>query len=173
MKKLNVLLCTIALAGLTATSCSSDDDNGTNVGIAGTYVLEEVNTAQATDLNGDGSFSTNQMNEINCYDGSRIILNADNSFVYDRNRVLVDAQEGTYACAENTFTGTWMLQGGSGTSATIIANYQDGNGQSREITLNKDGDEITVIQVFGEYPNVNSEGGYFYQNGQVEYVFVK
>lgn len=175
MKKLNVLLCTLAVAGLTVTSCSSDDDNGNdnNVGIEGTYTLEEVNTEETTDLDEDGSFSTNQMNEIDCYDGSSIELRADNSFVYEKNRVLVNTEEGTYACSEDTFTGTWVLEGGTGNTAMITVNYEDANGQDRQMNLTKEGDEITVYELFSEYPNVNSEGGFYNETGDVEYIYVK
>lgn len=175
MKKLNVLLCTLAVAGLTVTSCSSDDDSGNtnDVGIAGTYILEEVNTEETTDLDDDGSFSTNQMNEIDCYDGSRIVLNSDNTFVYDKNRVLVNSTEGTYACSEDTFTGTWVLDGGTGNTAMITANYEDANGQARQLNFNKQGDTITVYEIFSQYPNVNSEGGFYMETGDVEYIYTK
>lgn len=175
MKKYKILVCTLAVAGLTLTSCSSDDDSGNNndSGIAGTYDLTEVLTEETTDLNDDGSFSMNQMDESDCYDGSRIVLNADNSFTYQKNTIVVNEDEGTSACSDNTYTGTWTLEGGAGSIAVIDATYEDANGQTRQITLNKEGDEITVFELFSEYPNVNDEGGYYYENGSVEYTFTK
>ncbi len=54
----------------------SDDDGGsttTEVDIYGTYDLQEVNVSTAVDVDGDGSSSTNLMDEVDCISGTLII----------------------------------------------------------------------------------------------------
>ncbi|NDV42928.1 hypothetical protein [Flagellimonas sediminis] len=54
----------------------SDDDGGsttTEVDIYGTYDLQEVNVSTAVDVDGDGSSSTNLMDEADCISGTLII----------------------------------------------------------------------------------------------------
>src|SRR5690606_27531404 len=91
MKKFRLLALTLAITGFGLTSCSNDDDSDANneTQIAGTYDLEEVITAEPTDFDEDGDFNENQMNESDCYDDSRIILNADNTLTYHSNSIII------------------------------------------------------------------------------------
>lgn len=176
MKRLNLLLCTIAIAGLSFTSCSSDDNNdgiNNDVQIAGTYNLVEVRTAQATDFNEDGTSHVNQMEETDCYDGSKMVFNADNTFSFVKRYVLVDTQQGTSACTETQVAGTWSLYAGTGTTAILRATYQNANGNDVTIQVNKEGNKITHYEMFGQYPDRNSEGGAIYRNGEVTWIFQK
>ncbi|RIV47538.1 hypothetical protein [Flagellimonas pelagia] len=56
-------------------SCSDDDGGSTTteVDIYGTYDLQEVNVSAAVDVDGDGSSSTNLMDEADCISGTLII----------------------------------------------------------------------------------------------------
>lgn len=173
MKKFRLLALTLAIAGFGLTSCSNDDDNNQNneAQIAGTYNLEEVNTADPTDFDDNGTSSENQMDESNCYDDSEIILNADGTFTYQRNSIVVNTTDGTSGCTEGTFSGTWELLDGSGVDAVIAATYEDANGDETTINLVKEGNTITYMNLFGSYPDRNEEGGAIYTFGSVEYVF--
>ena len=175
MKKIKLFAGMIAFAGLGLTSCSSDDsnDNTNDVAIAGTYNLKEVNTETETDFNEDGTSNFNQMSESTCYNSSSIVLNTDNTFVYDMSNILIDEVNGTAACSENTVTGVWEIYAGSGNIAIINATYENENGDDVVITLNKSGDQLTLYTLFGQYPDRNAEGGAFYNDGEVELIFEK
>ena len=177
MKKMKFTLGAIIIAGLSLTSCSSDDNNdgGSNeVEIAGVYNLTEFNTEEPTDFNQDGTLNTNQTTESNCYSGSKITLNADGSFRYQENRVLVDVVNGTSACSSpSEYLGTWVNNGGVGTSAIISATYLDENDTSRTLTLTKEGNKITDYRLLAQYPNRNDAGGAVYSTGDVEIVYTK
>ena len=54
-----------------------------SVGVVGTYRLTAFNTTPPTDLNGDGTSSTNQMNEVTCFNNSLIILNSNGTYTAD------------------------------------------------------------------------------------------
>lgn len=177
MKKIKFTLGAIIFAGLTLTSCSSDDNNdsGSNeVEIAGVYNLTEFNTAEPTDFNQDGTANTNQVSETNCYSGSKITLNADGSFKYQENRVLVDVANGTSACTTPAeYLGTWVNNGGVGTTAMISATYSDENDNARTLTLTKEGNKITDYRLLAQYPDRNDAGGAVYSNGEVEIIYEK
>ncbi|WP_228237265.1 hypothetical protein [Allomuricauda sp. M10] len=56
-------------------SCSDDDGGSTSADadLIGTYDLQEVNLSGAVDVDGDGSSSTNLMDEADCISGTLII----------------------------------------------------------------------------------------------------
>lgn len=175
MKKFKILACALAITGFGLTSCSNDDDNAVNeeAQIAGTYNLTEVRTAEPTDFNDDGTFNANQMRESDCYNDSKLILNADNTFTYHKNRIIVNTADGTSGCTEGTFTGTWTILDGSGSDAVIAATYEDNNGDETTLNLVKTGVEIIQTDLFGTYPDRNDEGGAITTFGEVEYVYRK
>ncbi len=174
MKKINGLLCALAIAGFGFTSCEDDDDTNNN-SISGTYNLREVNTSSATDFDEDGTANTNQKLESDCYDGGRMILRSDQTFTFENNYILVDETNGTDTCAENVFVGTYVVDSGSGNDAVISATYEDGNGDDVTLLLTKDGNEISFTQggLFSVYPDRDDNGGAIYTAGSVEYVFRK
>lgn len=172
MKKINLILGTLVFAGLAMTSCSNDDDNNSSVSIAGTYKLTEVNTGSDTDFNKDGTAHENQMEESTCYNGSKIVLNSDNTFTYDIKTILVNTADGTDACSDTTVSGTWSATG-SGTNAVITATYENSNGADVEVNFVKTGSELYVETVVGRYPDRNTAGGAIYTVGSLELVFKK
>jgi hypothetical protein len=55
-------------------SCSDDDGSTTtDVNLAGTWDLTEVNVSSAVDVDGDGSSSTNLLDEADCISGTLTI----------------------------------------------------------------------------------------------------
>jgi|SRR5690606_22952730 len=176
MKKIKVLLCSLAIAGFGFTSCEDDDDNNGNSNtIEGTYTLREVNTQNATDFDEDGTSHINQKEESDCYDGARIVLRSDQTFTFDNNYILVDETNGTDTCAEASFDGTYTVESGTGGNAVITATYEDNNQNDVVLVLIKEGNELsyTVGGLFAQYPDRDDNGGAIYTNGSVEYVFRK
>ena len=84
---------------------------GQTTGAAGTYKLTAFNTTPPTDLNGDGTNSTNQMNEVNCFNNTLLILNANNTYVANSRGVDISIT-GAYECyTDPDDVGTWALSG--------------------------------------------------------------
>jgi len=172
MKKRNVLLGLFAVAAMSITSCS-DDDSGNGGSIAGTYDLEEVNITNPIDFDEDGDSNRDLTEESDCYDSGKITLNADNTLSYTYSRVSIDEQLGTDSCASNTFSGTWTLEGQTGSTTIISATYVDENNDNVPLQLIKRGNDLTYTPLIGQYPTRNDEGGAEYAIGAVEYVFKK
>lgn len=177
MKKFRILACALLATGFGLTSCSSDDDTGdvnSEVQIEGTYNLTAVNTAEPTDFNDDGTSNEDQMEESDCYDGSKLILNSDNTFTYQKNGIVVDVTEGTSGCTDATYNGTWEILNGSGSDVIIRATYQDNNDDDVTLNLVKTGNEIRYTNEFGSYPDRDGDtGGAILTFGAVEYLYVK
>lgn len=66
---------------VTGTTVLVRDNSGTNnpTSIDGTWLLTAWNTADAFDLNNDGTPSINVLDEMNCYTNETLILNTDNT----------------------------------------------------------------------------------------------
>lgn len=172
MKKSNLLLGIFAVAALGITSCSSDDDGNSGT-LAGTYDLKEVNVSEPNDFDENGTPHTDLTEETNCFDSGKMTLNSDGTLTYVQSYVLVDETNGTSTCASNTFTGTWLIQGQTGSTVVVEATYVDANEDDVNVILTKSGDEISYTQPFGEYPDRNNDGGAVYSTGSVEYVYRK
>jgi hypothetical protein len=84
---------------------------GTPTGVAGVYRLTAFNTAPATDLNGDGTSSVNQMNEITCFNNMLITVNANNTYVANQKGVDLDLSGGYECFTDPDDVGTWALAG--------------------------------------------------------------
>ena len=63
--------------------------------------MTAFNSSIPTDLNGDGSASTNQMNETNCFNGSFITLNSNNTFVADSKGIDINTKSNKILIFEN------------------------------------------------------------------------
>ncbi|MGC4039737.1 MAG: lipocalin family protein [Flavobacterium sp.] len=88
--------------------------------VAGNYKLTAFNTSVPTDLNLDGTASTNQMNETTCMNNMFLTLNANNTFSADSKGTEIDMDIDvatgeivqTIQCfSEAALTGTWSLSG--------------------------------------------------------------
>jgi len=79
--------------------------------VAGTYKLTAFNTSPPTDLNGDGTDSTNQMNEVACFNNMLLVLNTNNTYTANQKGVDLDLNNGYECFVDPDDTGTWTLVG--------------------------------------------------------------
>ncbi|MFD2603703.1 MULTISPECIES: hypothetical protein [Flavobacterium] len=176
MKKINLFVSMLAVAGLGFTSCSDDDNNSTseNVKIEGTYNLKEVNTAAETDFDQDNDSHINQMEESDCYNNGRIVLNSDNTFEYKITGILVSGGEA--GCAETkTVTGVYTSQPAADPNNALITLTYDDNGQTATRQFTKIGTELSWSDntILSTYPDRNDEGAAVLVPGATEYVYKK
>ncbi len=124
------------------------------VGIVGTYKLTAFNTSIPTDLNGDGTATTNQLSETTCLDNSFVVLNANNTFTSDAKGIDIDINNDITCFTDPDFTGTWVLNGNilsltyTDGPDTITDNYVV-SGNTFSATIN-DGEVVGVEQISGE-----------------------
>lgn len=131
----------------TLASCSEDDstavNNNTNASLVGTWKLTALNVTEAIDLNGDGTSSTNMVDETGCYDGSTIVFNADNTAVLTMEEADISIDENMAVVINCN-----MLEPVSGT-------YVE-NGNNVDITIDgetgtavKSGNTLTLTEAAG------------------------
>jgi hypothetical protein len=70
-------------------SCSDDDGDSTpEVNLAGTWDLTEVNVSSSVDVDGDGSSSTNLLDEADCISGT-LTINSDMTWTFQQSQFTV------------------------------------------------------------------------------------
>ncbi len=77
--------------------------------VAGTYRMTAFNTGIPTDLNHDGTSSTNQMLETTCFNGSIIVINPDGTFRATSKGVDISSSSSLTCFSDPDYTGTWTL----------------------------------------------------------------
>lgn len=122
-----------AAAVLLLASCGSDDNANTNneESIAGSYILTELNTSQAIDLNDDGVSSTNILDEVTCLD-SAVVFSANGTYTSNTDEVEIfttvdsDGNEFTTVECFGPFeeVGTFSIEGNV---ITITPSEDDGD----------------------------------------------
>ena len=97
-------------------SCSSDDDAITiddSALVIGTYNLTEINVNIAQDVDEDGTFSNNMLDELDCLSGA-LEIKADGTWSLDLVRLDITSVTGDFyaiRCGRtNNFTGKWTFQ---------------------------------------------------------------
>ncbi|MDN3677488.1 fibronectin type III domain-containing protein [Flavobacterium paronense] len=79
--------------------------------VPGTYRLTAFNTTPPTDLNGDGTSSTNQMNEVTCFNNALLVVNANNTYLANSKGAELNITGGYDCFTDPDDLGTWTLSG--------------------------------------------------------------
>lgn len=114
MKKVIILVLTLVII-----SCS-DDDGGTEPNpnfdlVVGAWNLSELTISPEQDIDEDGTFTTNILEELPCISG-QIILREDNTWAFNGVDVIITTITGglfKFFCSEEirSSDGNWDLQG--------------------------------------------------------------
>ncbi|MBC7524663.1 MAG: lipocalin family protein [Flavobacterium sp.] len=100
--------------------------------LVGNYIQTAYNTSTQTDLNNDGTTSTNQMLETNCYNDNYLILNADYTFSANSKGVDIgpSVASNVVTCySDPSVSGTWVSSGNTVTftylqnGTTVVDNF--------------------------------------------------
>jgi len=168
-------LLVLTLAFMT-TSCDNEPiDPAINIGsggsgVTGTYYMTAFNSSIPTDLNGDGTASVNQMNETNCFTGSFITLNSNNTFVANGKGldINIDGTTSTIECFDDgNFTGTWVLVG----NQLSITYLDEGVEYTDVATLS--GNTIVSTVEDGEVVGTTSGGEPVYLTSNLQIIYTK
>ena len=120
MKKFTFL----ALAAIALVSCNNDDDSS-DVSLAGTWKLTSMTTPYPWDLNNDGTAGNDIVSESGCMDNSTIVFSGGTGVDVKMQSVDIEGDEGDYTvtCSEpETENGTYTV---SGDDVTITVDGQD------------------------------------------------
>ena len=141
-----------------------------NSAVVGTYFMTAFNSSIPTDLNQDGTSSTNQLNETNCFDGSYIIMSSDNTFIANSKGIDIDEQgtTSTIACFEDEeVSGTWSLNGNQ-LSLTFI----EQNTSYTEVFVFEN-NTIRLVIEDGELVGTASNGTPVFLTANLEIIYTK
>lgn len=132
---------TLLVVAILFASCSSDngDDSGNN-SIVGTWDAIELNAGESFDWNGDGTSSSNLMDEIECF-AATATFTAEGDYSSATTEVNFNADETgfTFSCGGPvTSSGTYSVDG----DTLIITDDEDG--ETGESTFNISGQTLTV-----------------------------
>lgn len=179
MNTMNTIFKTLLFTSLTLlVSCSDEPYEGpipspnspSVTGIQNTYILTAVNTSVATDLNGNGTPSTNQMNETACFNNNIITLKTDGTFTADQNGVEINeaVTPNTIVCfTDPDITGTWVITG-----ANLTLTYNDGP-ISLTDTYVVDATSIKIVFPDEDIVSKDGTGNAVYVNADVQLVYTK
>ena len=132
--------------------------------------MTAFNSSVPTDLNGDGTASTNQMNETNCFAGNYIILNANNTFTANAKgvEISVTGSASVLACYEDPLmNGTWSLSGNQ-----LTLTYTD-SGIVYDDVFTVVGNTLKISTQQGEVVGTTSTGEPVYLTANLELVYTK
>ncbi len=141
-----------------------------NSGVAGTYLMTAFNSSVPTDLNNDGTRSTNQMNETNCFNGNTMILNSDNTFTATSKGIDIETNgtNETITCfVDPNITGTWSLSGNQ-----LTLTYTEAGEQFTDV-YTVSGSTLTLNITDGEIVGTTSGGDPVYLDAEIDIVFTK
>lgn len=162
-------------AAVLFTSCDNEpldpdlniDDFNTS-SVAGNYKLTAFNTTVPTDLNGDGTNSTNQLSETNCFDNTFLSLNADHTFVADSKGI--DIVDNALSCFEDDdLSGTWALEGNN-----LVLTYVDPvDGNTYADSFSVQGSVLKHTATGGDIVGTTSTGEPVYLTSNIEFIYSK
>lgn len=173
----NLLSILVIFASLTLVSCENEPidpslanntnsgGNSGNVNVNGTYKLTAFNSSIPTDLNNNGTSSTNQMNEHTCFNDMFLTLNSNHTFNADSRGIEINlAGTGTECYTEPDYNGTWVQNGN-----TVTLTYVD-SGVTYNDNLVVSGNTLSLAVAGGEV--IGLAGGlpvYIISNIQIVY----
>ena len=172
MLMLTAAICLTAAPFFNSCSDMTDDSAPTdNSGIAGTYKMTAFNIpGDAIDFDGNGTSSTNLVNESDCFNSNILRLNADHTYLKVDN--FIDMSSGVAACADFLETGVWRRDGDVIT--TTSSSSGDNGLEPYELTYTYNGDTGTLTESETDftYPTIDI-GSQSTAVGDVNFVYTK
>ena len=159
---------------ITFTSCNIeplDSDLLGNVinpdSVAGTYRMTAFNTGIPTDLNNDGTTSTNQMLETSCFNNNILTINPDGTFKATSKGVEVSAGATLECYTDPDITGIWGL---SGTVLTLV--YLEAGVRNTEL-FSVSANSLTYSVPLGEIVSTTSTNVAVYLNSSYNIIYTR
>ena len=135
--------------------------------VAGTYRMTAFNTGIPTDLNRDGTTSTNQMLETSCFNNNILTINPDGTFKATSKGVEVSAGATLECYTDPDITGIWGL---SGTVLTLV--YLEAGVRNTEL-FSVSANSLTYSVPLGEIVSTTSTNAAVYLNSSYNIVYTR
>jgi hypothetical protein len=135
--------------------------------VAGTYRMTAFNTGIPTDLNNDGTTSTNQMLETSCFNNNILTINPDGTFKATSKGVEVSAGATLECYTDPDITGTWVL---SGTILTL--QFVEAGVQITEL-FSVSANSLTYSVPLGEIASTTSTNAAVYLNSSYNIIYTR
>ncbi len=141
------------------------------INVIGSYKLIAVNTTTQTDLDVDGVFSTNQMDETTCYLANSLEMKNDNTFTETDRGIEIVKDENNVDLLDcyirQTISGTWVLEG-----KNVTLTYVKGGEQYSKKYLASE-NMLTYIENNAKVVATNSSGNPIYITSNITKVYTK
>jgi hypothetical protein len=135
--------------------------------VAGTYRMTAFNTGIPTDLNNDGTTSTNQMLETTCFNNNFITINPNGTFIATSKGVDVSASATLECYTDPDITGTWVLNGTVLTLQFVEASVQI----SEMFSVSRN--SLTYSVPLGEIVSTTSTNAAVYLNSSYNIIYTR
>lgn len=159
---------------ITFTSCNIEPLDSDLLGniinptsVAGTYRMTAFNTGIPTDLNNDGTASTNQMLETTCFNGNILTINPNATFTSTSKGVDVSASATLTCYSDPNITGTWVL---NGTVLKLI--YMEGNVETTDL-YSVSGNTLTHSVPLGQIVSTTSTNIAVFLNSSYNIIYTR
>lgn len=135
--------------------------------VAGTYRMTAFNTGIPTDLNNDGTASTNQMLETSCFNNNLISINPNGTFTATSKGVDVSSSASVVCYSDPDITGTWVLNG-----TVLTLRYVEATVTISEL-FSVSGNSITRSVPLGEIVVTTATNAAVFLNSSYNIVYTK
>jgi hypothetical protein len=135
--------------------------------VAGTYRMTAFNTGIPTDLNNDGTTSTNQMLETSCFNNNFLTINPNGTFIATSKGVDVSAAATLECYTDPDITGIWGL---SGTVLTLV--YLEAGVRNTEL-FSVSANSLTYSVPLGEIVSTTSTNVAVYLNSSYNIIYTR
>jgi len=158
-------------------SCSGDDSpqvtTFSDADVAGEWVLIEINSTPAIDLENDGTMDTNLMLQTTCFNGWGLdfIPNGNVLTAFSADIIFDPTATPTLDCTPRTDAGNYSLSGNDLTVSTTV----DGTVESQTLTITVANDTLSFVATESDVESMfNIPDGEIYSNlTSLEFVLQK
>ena len=163
---------------LVTSSCSTDIepldpsiDINSFASIVGIYSMTAFNTSVPTDLNNDGTSSTNQMLETECFFGNTLAIFSNNTFIATSKGLDINTTgtTTTLECySDPDIAGTWALVGN-----VLTLSYTEAGMPYTEVFVFSGSNTLTYTEAQGEIVGMTSTNVPIYLTSSIDIVYKK
>ncbi|MSP84612.1 MAG: hypothetical protein EXR18_02125 [Flavobacteriaceae bacterium] len=135
--------------------------------LAGTYRMTSFNTGIPTDLNNDGTASTNQMLETSCFNNNVLIINPNATFTLTSKGVGISSAITLECYTDPDISGTWVLDG---TVLTLL--FVESSVQNSKV-FSVSGRSLTNSVPLGEIVGTTSTNAAVFLNSSYNIIYTR
>lgn len=156
-------------------SCSDDDTQNVvlnETDILGTWIVSEINSTPAVDLENNSNSDPNVMNQTSCFDGMSLDFDTGGNLTVVSSEITFDDNtDPSFVCSLRTDTGSYLISGNDLTVTIPISGNQETETVAVDIQNNTLSFSLTESQV-AQFFNVPS-GESFSAINELEFVYLK